>query len=61
MEPSAGYTFTWNGLLGSSAFGTRVKRFDVPLKNSIRIEGEMAYDMKVISAEAGVFFGTLVA
>lgn len=61
MEPSAGYTFTWNGLLGQGAFGPRVRRFDIPLKNSIRVEGELAYDMKVVSADAGVFFDGVVA
>lgn len=61
MQPAGGYTFTWNGLLGSSAFGTRVRRLDVPLKNSTRVEGEMAYDMKAIATDVAVYFTTLVA
>ena len=61
MQPSGGYTFTWDGLLGSSAFGNRIRRFDVPLKNSTRVEGEIAYDMKLVSPDVGTFFATLVA
>lgn len=61
LQPSGGYIFSWNGLLGASAFGTRIRRFDVPLKNSVRVEGEFAYDMKLVSSDAGVFFDTLVA
>lgn len=60
MSPSAGYTFTWTGLLGSSAFGTRISRFRMQEKKSDRIEGEMAYDMKVIAADLGYFFTAAV-
>lgn len=59
--PSGGYTFTWTGLLGAGAGGPRIKRLTDDHKNSIKIEGEMAYDMKVIATDVGVFFSGAVA
>lgn len=56
MSPSAGYTFSWTGYLGAGVNGTRVKSFRMEQLSSDRIEGEMAFDMKVVSAELGVFF-----
>lgn len=58
--PSAGYTFNWRGLLGSSG-GMRTKRFEIPEIASTRIEGDIACDMKVVAPELGVFFTTAVA
>ena len=61
MQPSGGYIFTWTGLLGSGAFGMRIKKMPVPLKNSDRVEGELAFDMKLVAAPTGVFYTTAVA
>ena len=61
--PSAGYTFAWTGLLGSGAFANRISRIQMPWlgEGTERIEGEMAFDMKVVAADLGVFFNTAVA
>lgn len=59
MAPSGGYVFTWNGLLGSSA-GTRIKRFRMEQIASDRVEGEMAWDMKLVAADLGVFFDNVI-
>jgi len=56
MKPSAGYIFSWTGYLGASAMGNRIKRLRVDLKSCDRIEGEMAYDMKLVGSDLGVFF-----
>lgn len=57
LQPSAGYTFGWTGLLGTAAAGApRISRIPVPLKKADRIEGEMAYDQKVVAPELGIFF-----
>lgn len=61
MIPSAGYTFSWNGYLGASAQGMRIKRFRMENLSSDRIEGEMAFDQKLISADLGFFWDTVVA
>lgn len=60
--PSAGYIFTWTGLLGSGAFGNRIVR--IPMDQlgigTERIEGEIAFDAKIISSDLGVFFKDIV-
>lgn len=61
MQPSAGYTFSWSGLFGAQGLGTRVARFRMEHLKSDRVEGEMAYDMKVIGADLGVFYSGVVA
>lgn len=60
-NPSAGYTFAWTGLLGSSALGGRIKRFRMEAIESDRVEGEMAFDQKVVAPELGIYFTALVA
>lgn len=61
MEPSGGYIFTWTGLYGAGAFGNRIKRYRLERNASDRIEGEMAYDMKVVAPDAGVYWSAVVA
>lgn len=61
MTPSAGYTFTWNGLLGASALSSRVSRMRVPLKKSDRFELEMAFDQKQTGSDLGQFFTAAIA
>lgn len=61
QRPSAGYTFSWNGYAGANAWGGRIKRFRIEERASDRIEGEMAFDMKVVSSDLGVFYSTLVS
>lgn len=61
MIPTAGYTFSWTGLMGSSAMGSRIKKFRMEHLNSDRVEIEMSFAQKLISAELGVFFTTIVA
>lgn len=60
MKPSAGYTFSWTGYLGAGAQGNRMKRFRMDPINSDRVEGEMAYDQKLVSAALGAFFENAV-
>lgn len=60
MTPSAGYTFTWAGLMGSGGEGMRIKRFRMEHLESERVEIGMAYDQKKISADLGYFFGNIV-
>lgn len=61
MQPSAGYTFTWNGYLNGNSQGIRISRFRQEHIRSDRIEGEMTYDMRVISGDVGVFLASVVA
>lgn len=61
MQPSGGYTFAWTGLLGAGAQGNRIKRFRMEALESDRIEGEMAFDTKLVASDCGTFFATAVA
>lgn len=59
---SAGYCFTWTGLMGSNALGGRINRFSMPMLGigTERIECELAYDMKVVAADLGAFISGIV-
>ncbi len=59
LQPSAGYIFSWQGLFGAGAQGNRIMSFRMEQLKSDRIEGEMAFDMKVVGADLGVY-GTSV-
>lgn len=61
-KPSAGYIFTWKGLKGAGAFGNRVVRIPMPWlgQTTERIEGEMAFDMKVVCKDLGMLFKDIV-
>ena len=60
MTPSAGYTFSWTGRIGSGNDGMRIKRFRMEHLESDRIEIDMSYDQKRISEDLGAFFGDIV-
>ena len=61
LQPSGGYIFSWTGFLGAGANGNRIKQFRIEQIASDRIEGEMAFDAKLVSADLGVFFEDAVA
>jgi hypothetical protein len=61
MKPSAAYIFAWTTRYGNGSEGQRVKRFYMPDIESTRIEGQMNFAAKVVSAELGVFFSAAVA
>lgn len=58
--PSAGYTFSWKGYLGASAFGGRIKKFRMEALAADRIEIEMAYDYKAVATELAEFYDNAV-
>lgn len=54
--PSAGYTFGWEDLPGADGMNTSVRSFRIEERKSDRIEGEMAFDMKVVSSALGYLY-----
>jgi hypothetical protein len=62
-QPSAGYTFAWKGLQGAGAYGNRIVRIPMPWlgMDTERIEGEMAFDNRVVAKDLGIFFKDIVA
>lgn len=64
MVPAAGYNFTWSTLDNSSGYGVEIRSYT---GEYLAIEGiaeelhaVMAYDMKVVGKEMGVFFKTII-
>lgn len=60
MSPSAGYIFSWTAYLAGPS-GQTIRRFREDKIRCDIVEGEMAYDMKLVAAELGVFFSNVVA
>jgi hypothetical protein len=65
MMPSAGYNFTWSDLDNASGYGVTIKSYS---GEYLAIEGIaeelhaiLAYDQKVVGAELGVFFNTVLS
>ena len=65
MVPSAGYNFTWNELDNASGYGIDIRSYS---GDFLRVEGvaemleaNMAYDQKVVGADLGVFFNTILS
>ncbi len=58
MTPSGGYTFSWTGWMGAGDSGGRIKRFRREKLESDRVEIQMAFDQKLVSADLGYFFDT---
>ena len=59
-EPTAGYTFSWTGYMGAAENGSRIKKYRIEKNASDRIEIEAAFDHKLVSADLGAFWDTLV-
>lgn len=55
LTPTAGYTFVWRSFSGGNG-GVRIKRFRMEHLEADRVEGEFAYDHKVVLPEVGYFF-----
>lgn len=58
MTPTAGYTFSWDRYTG---FDVSIKKFREEKEASYYVEGETAYDMKLVSGELGYFFDSIIA
>lgn len=62
MIPTAGYIFAWSGLTGLNTIGIRVAQIPMPWLGleTVRTEGEMAFDMQVIGKDLGIRFASIV-
>ena len=65
MTPAAGLTFAWNNLQGVQNLGVTVESFSDDALRRVgvaeHIQAKMAYDMKVVGADLGYFFDTVIA
>jgi len=53
LQPSGGYIFSWQGLFGAGAQGNRIMTFRMEHLKADRVEGEMAFAMKLVSSDVG--------
>lgn len=58
--PSAGYTFAWKQY-GAADMSIRMKRFRMEARAADRVEGEVAYGLKVVAADMGCFFSAAIS
>ncbi len=61
MTPTAGYTFSWTGFMGAGAEGNRIRSFRMEQLGADRVEIDMCFDQKLVSADLGYFWTTIVA
>ena len=60
MTPSAGYTFMWTGVSGGLGSTVGVSRFRMEELKADRVEGEIAFDNKVVASDMGYFFSAII-
>jgi hypothetical protein len=61
MTPSAGYVFTWKGVSEGLGTDIGISRFRMQHLRSDRVEGQVAFDNKVVATDLGYFFNGAVA
>ena len=62
MVPSAGYTFNWTGMIGSTGgAGIRIKSFRMEHLASDRVEIDSAFAMAQVAKDCGFFFNNVIS
>jgi hypothetical protein len=61
LAPSAGYNFIWTGVSGGLGTEVAISNFPLDKEKADRIEGEIAFDYKVIGSDLGYFFNGAVS
>lgn len=61
LTPSAGYIFSWKGVSSGNGFTVGTKKFRMEHLEVDRIEGQIAFDNKVVATDLGYFFASVVA
>lgn len=61
MTPTAGYTFSWTGLMGNGVEGNRIRTFRQEQLQSDRTEIDICFDMKLVASDLGYFWDQIVA
>lgn len=61
QTPGCGYTFSWTGYFGAALNGTRMKSFYIQQIASTRVEIEAAYVHKLVCADMGAYFASIIA
>ncbi len=61
LMPSAGYNFIWQGVSEGLQTDIGISRFRMDELKADRIEGEIAFDMKVVASDVGYFLNNVVS
>jgi hypothetical protein len=61
LQPSAGYTFAWKGISGDAGAEVAISSFYLQELKATRVEGESAFDNKIVATDLGYFFSGAVA
>lgn len=61
LTPSAGYTFDWTGRQNGLGTDITINNISMPHLKADRIEGEVAFDYKVVGSDLGYFFNGAVS
>jgi len=61
LAPSAGYIFEWEGVSGGLGAQVGLSRFEMAHLKAERIEGEIAFDNKIVASDLGYFFSGAVS
>ena len=61
LAPSAGYIFSWRGVSRGLGQDVGVKRFRMEQLEADRVEGQIAFDDKVVATDLGYFFNGAVS
>lgn len=61
LAPSAGYIFSWRGVSRGLGQDVGVKRFRMEQNEADRIEGQIAFDDKVVATDMGYFYASCVS
>ena len=61
MTPSAGYSFMWTGVSGGLGTTVGVSRFRMEELKADRVEGEIAFDNKVVASDLGWFWSNIIS
>lgn len=61
LTPSAGYIFAWRGISEGLGQNIGTKSIPMPWLETTRVEGQIAFDDKVVATDLGYFFSSVVA
>jgi hypothetical protein len=61
LTPSAGYTFMWKGVSEGLGETVGIKQIPMPWIDSVRFEGQVAFDNKVVATDLGYAFISTVS
>ncbi len=61
LAPSAGYVFQWRGVSDGLGNTVGITKFRMPELRANRIEGQIAWDNKLVASDLGYFYSQAVA